>query len=142
MENKKVLLDVDNLFPNSVGIIVLAKTGVWYTNQSDGIGCSHPEAEGYLLRYCELNDFVFDDCSYGCHHISRDTELQEKLAEGIDKYFKSANWPNINLKFDYWRISQTMENWIPVIVNYKGDIYNEVTLNNAPGILTGMGNCD
>jgi hypothetical protein len=44
------------------GLIILANTGVYYTNQAGGVSCLHPIEEGYFVpfhlgyrNWCELN---------------------------------------------------------------------------------------
>lgn len=39
------LWSLDSFF----GLIVLAPTGITWTNQTGGVSCNHPEAEGFLI---------------------------------------------------------------------------------------------
>lgn len=130
----KILLDAGNDY--SATLIVKHNTGIFYTAQVDGMGCRHPECEGFLL---EIGNFDFDDCKYGCHYISTDESLRLKLANDLDVFLKSKteHWM-FNLSFDFDNINQLMEGWWPVVLT--GD-YQDNKNVNWKGFIH-IGNCD
>lgn len=128
---------VDSIVSDGTVLIVSYPTGILYTAQCGGIGCRHPECEGFVLS---LGSFAsdFDDCSYGCHHIEDlDSEDKLKLARDIDNVLisESAKY-RYHIGFDFDRINQLMEGWWPVTIH---------KLDDWEGVLRGflhIGNCD
>lgn len=124
----------------SSALILEHKTGVYYTAQCDGIGCSHPAYEGILLDFGSSFE-EFDDCDFGCNHIS-DADNHEgrlKLAAELDKIFKEHHQKlTYKISFDYDRINDLMEGWWPII--FKGS-YFDVDYGERKGIIH-TGNCD
>lgn len=126
--------------------IVLHKTGVLYTAQCDGVGCGHPHAEGFIIF---LGNFAqeFNDCSFGCYQLSNKNcnDLRENLAKEFnvycEKYFTAYPKLKYTIKFDDERINETMEGWIPVIINGLYDDWNKTYFNNCKAIIH-TGNCD
>lgn len=141
---KMIKIEIDYVVPvDDTALIVLAPTGISYTAQCDGLACSHPEAEGFVLNVGEFAS-DFDTCKYGCADLSRPDgeEMRQKLAEDFDKYAKeeTAYW-RYKIRFDWSRIDQTMEGWIPVLLNGKLDAFLDFEFKDAPGFIHN-GNCD
>jgi hypothetical protein len=132
-------LSVDLVTEGTV-LILSHPTGVKYEAQCMGVGCWHPQYEGFVLS---LGTFMrdFDDCSYGCYHIQDMPESQRKLADDLNKEFleKTSKW-RYQITFDYDRLVDLMEGWWPVIVSGKIDDWNK-TEGTFKGIIH-TGNCD
>lgn len=121
-------------------LIIGAPTGIYYEAQCDGIGCSHPTYEGVALS---LGEFMqdFDDCDYGCSHISDSIENQFKLALDLNKKLIELTKPWMyHLSFDFDRLTQLKEGWWPVKISGTLDDWNHVE-GEFIGILH-TGNCD
>jgi len=58
----KILIGVEAVMSEETPLIILKETGILYTAQCGGIGCTHPQADGYVLG---LGKFAqdFDDCA-------------------------------------------------------------------------------
>lgn len=141
---KKITVEIDYVIPiEDTALIILAPTGVSYTAQCDGIACSHPEAEGFVLNVRKFAS-DFDTCQYGCSYLSRQDggEMRRKLAEDFDKYAKeeTADW-RYKIRFDWSRIDETMEGWIPVLLTGKLHPFLDFEFKDAPGFIHN-GNCD
>jgi hypothetical protein len=129
-------IDVDRVV-DGTALIISYPTGITYTAQCGGVGCTHPVCEGFVLS---LGSFMgsFDDCSYGCQHIEDlSEEEKKKLGKDINAQMlsESKNW-SMSILFDFDRINQMMEGWWPVVVNGFDD---------WGGTLRGFihtGNCD
>jgi hypothetical protein len=132
-------LDVDNFFDDNESVVIVCyPTGVKYTAQAGGTGCTHPSAEGFLLIFW---DFDIDDCSYGCSSLNRLPEKRMELANHINDILVGETKGNKKiLEFDFSRVDQLQEGWWPVKIKadlgYLGDEPFEGTgwLHN--------GNCD
>lgn len=139
---KRIKIEIDYVVPvDDTALIVLAPTGISYTAQCDGLACSHPEAEGFVLNVAAFAA-DFDTCQYGCADLSMpdSEEMRQKLAEDFDKYAKekTAYW-RYKIRFDWSRIDETMEGWIPVVLN--GKLEDDLEFQDAPGFIHN-GNCD
>lgn len=121
LEKQKILIDVEqlNAFSNVI-LIVSHPTGVFYTAQTGGVSCNHPECEGFAIS---LGSFLeeFDDCDYGCQYIDRLPEKQKQLADDLNKLFiaHTTGW-RYQITFDYSRLNELQEGWWPVLV--KGNL--------------------
>lgn len=99
-------------------IIVTAPTGIKYTAQCGGIGCTHPEAEGFVFS---LGSFAqdFDQCALGCVYLhGMDREVKEEFASKFNQYvndYVSANQTHFTMCFDFDNIDLLQEGWIPVV---------------------------
>lgn len=136
------IIEIDSVIPaGHTALIVLAPTGIRYTAQCDGIACSHPQAEGFVLN-AGVFAADFNTCRYGCAGLScvDSDELRRKLAEDFDKYAKekTAYW-RYKIRFDWSRIDETMEGWIPVVLN--GKLEDDLEFQDTPGFIHN-GNCD
>lgn len=111
-----MILEVDDILtdPQATALIIQWPTGVKYTAQTGGIGCDHPECEGFLISLPE--DFQeFDDCSYGCQNLWKMPEAREKLANDLDKFFLERGYKYIEI--DRERLAELSEGWWPVLYN-------------------------
>jgi hypothetical protein len=140
-----IILDLDELLEDSTSIVILKKTGIKYTAQCGGVGCTHPEVEGFAINLGKFgNDF--NDCMYGCSYIgeTENEEMNLKLAIDFNKYSKEYfrhDQRKIEIFFDYERINELQESWIPIVINGKFDIFNECYFDYCKGFLHTM-NCD
>jgi len=128
---------------DDTALVLLKKTGVWYTAQCGGVSCTHPHAEGYAIS---IRDFAqdFDDCSYGCQYIGHkdNSEARMKLGKDFDTYCreKTKSW-KWSIRFDFERVEETQEGWLPVIVNGMVDDFDDFIFENERGFIHN-GNCD
>ena len=128
---------------DDTALIVCMDTGIHYTAQCGGVGCTHPKAEGFLIS---VGKFAadFDTCKYGCSNLDlpESEDQRKQLATDFDKYAaeytKSWRW---KISFDWSRIDETQEGWIPVLLNGKLDDFEEFEFVNTPGFIHN-GNCD
>lgn len=138
---KKIIVPIDSVCGESTPLIILKNTGVFYTAQCDGLNCSHLAAEGYVIS---IGNFAgdFDECSFGCSYISQDLEVQMKLGDAFDLYCieRCDGW-RWKIRFDFERVKEVREGWIPVICNGTVDDFYDFELVNAKGIIH-SGNCD
>lgn len=138
-----IVIDVDHVVNDNTALIVLENTGVYYTAQCGGIGCSHPRAEGFVLQIGEFAQ-DFDDCSYGCSYLNLPSYKgqREKLANDFDLYCqeqtRSWRW---KIRFDFDRLDEIQEGWLPVIINGVLDEFEGTKFNNQKAIIHN-GNCD
>lgn len=121
---------IDN---NETALIVGAPTGIFYSSQTSGLMCEHPEYEGFVLPLFEI-DF-FDDCSFGCHHIP---DNPMPLADALQLHLRywCVKTP-FDIDFDYLRITELREGWWPV----KGSFEKDGSVINFRGVIC-QGNCD
>ena len=135
---KKVIEVFRTVGWDNTSLIILEKTGVYYTAQCGGVTCTHPEAEGYVINLGAFAD-DFDDCSYGCCYIPENPHRRMDLANDFNEYCEKGtrNWI-YQISFDFERIEETQEGWLPVVLNGELD---GMKLNNVKGIIH-SGNCD
>jgi len=140
---KKQIVPVDLVTGDLTTLIILRSSGIFYTAQCGGIGCTHPSAEGFAIAVGEFAQ-DFDDCSFGCHYISDadNGEARQLLGEAFDKYCleKCDGW-RWNIRFDFDRVAEVQEGWLPVIVNGVIDEFYDFAFQNAKGFIHN-GNCD
>lgn len=130
---------VVNVSDGQTALILLSETGVKYVCQCGGTACSQMEEEGFVLNVGGLiNDF--NGCDYGCQYLSRDAQAQRRFADDVDMRLKQETdgwmW---KVRFDYDRIDETKEGWIPV--KTTGTYGYEKTPFEYKGFLHN-GNCD
>ncbi len=132
-----MIIDTEDLYGHQTVFLVKYPTGVFYTVQVGGMACLQEKVEGFVIP---LGEFFseFNTCLYGCDNILGNTEIQEKLAYDIDVFLKEhTRFWSYQLFFDYGRIKELKEGFIPVIA--IGNILG----NNT--VLFGYlhnGNCD
>lgn len=138
----KILLEVDDVIPINSNIIVIKhKTTIFYTAQTGGTNCLHPEVEGYILGDMENFDII-DDCKYFCS-IWPGQIPKNKIDEYIIDFKRNileTKCIKYQLDIDIKNINEIHEGWIPVLISYE-DKFIKLKLNKAPGILI-TGNCD
>lgn len=74
-------------------ILAEAPTGVVYTNQSGGVMCHHPEAEGFLIPLPPIEAQVFDPSWW------------------YEGFYGIALGPLLDLNSDYYKTEDTQERW-------------------------------
>jgi uncharacterized protein DUF6210 len=170
--NNKLILPVMSDRGDMIPLIVLHKTGVFFTDQVGGMACCHPEAEGFVLRVSDYYK-VIDDCKSGlcwiipdqsCYGETKiekkcrndDIDAQNKIGAEIDiKFvmldreegigFKDWHGTVINMRFDFDRVNELTEGWWPVKFDMKLNDNNWNDDNSNYGKFKGIlctGNCD
>ncbi len=142
-------IDIINLpeYAYSIWMIVCHETGIYWDTQADHFGCDRPSAEGFVIpfktRYSYPEwardshpDWEFDVPGDLCELSDRWTsEDRMSIARQIDKSLKECPSSILirDIGFDYDRIDEMMEGWIPV----------KLEIGHAPkkGYLC-TGNCD
>lgn len=138
----RTVIDVDDIVLEDTAIIISAPTGIFYSAQCDGLACSHPEYEGYVMPFGHFGKNV-DDCSFGCAHLSRPefADERKKLARAIDieaeRYFESMRM-NSKIRFDYSRIDDLKEGWWPMLLD--GKLFDNQYTNHQ--VIVCAGSCD
>lgn len=141
-----IVLDLDSLLigdSNARGLIICAPTGIRYTAQCGGMGCTHPSAEGFYLPTWDLLPKL-DDCEYGCSNLTKSPlydrpELRKKLADAIDAALPAALAKfSFKLRFDYDRIDELQEGWWPLLIT--GELHDARLDNHR--CYYHAGNCD
>ena len=100
-----VLWPLDDFF----GLIVPAKTGVWYTNQTGGLLCSHPCIEGFFVPLepsWHLEPSILENA--GCGDDEYDFALVQKWIDANDLAMTFEPCPETTLPL--------LEAWVPVRV--------------------------
>lgn len=98
-------------------IIVKADTGLVYSNQTDGVACSHPHQEGFLviLRPVE-KERIFDPNMW----YKDAPALDDKLYDEIERVLNGAyrfDWHVSDIRVD--REASNCEAWVHV--RFRGD---------------------
>ena len=97
---------IDLCWLDRTGVIILCKSGVIYTNQTGGIMCDHPEAEGV---YVPLPDMKLQDDARFLNSLGK-MELQQ-----LQKYLDEL--PSIYGKIEtMWKGEKQSEAWVEVEV--------------------------
>jgi hypothetical protein len=134
-----MILDVDDVVGDLTALIISLPTGIFYTAQTGGMDCNHPQCEGLAIALPERLQ-NFDDCSYGCNHLWQMPEAREKLANDLDAFFISER--HIHISIDRDKLSELSEGWWPVVYNrHLGDSFNGITPGPFKGYIH-TGNCD
>lgn len=141
---KKKVIDISYIVDvEDTALIVCMETGIYYTAQCGGVRCTHPESEGFVIN---VSNFAsdFNTCKYGCEYLNMAEyeDNRKKLAldfeEYASKYTQGWRW---KIAFDWSRIDQIQEGWIPVLLNGKLDEFEDFEFVNTPGFIHN-GNCD
>jgi len=136
---RKILIEIDDftIVDFVCYFIVKAETGVFYTSQSGGVSCQHPEFEGFIIPIGG-NYGLFNDCALGCQYIGFDSDTKKKAAIEIDKWLTNTSKDfSYKISFDFDNIHSLMEGWWPV--KYSGRLSGKQV--ELTGILV-TGNCD
>jgi hypothetical protein len=130
-------LNVDDFIDdNQSAVIVCYPTGVKYTVQAGGTGCTHPSAEGFLLIFW---DFDIDDCSYGCFSLNRLPDKRLELANHMnDLLIKETKGNRRELEFDFSRVDQLQEGWWPVKIEADFGYWKMSHLRGLGGFIMGI----
>ena len=117
-----------------VGLIILRKSGVIYSNQVGGYHCFHPEVEGVfyplnIYHYAkdirdkvkdgeDLYELLYEDLDRVIGLNSRyhgwcDNGISAKDADKLDDIFKMYELP---FMVDRTRLTESMEAWVYVII--------------------------
>jgi hypothetical protein len=134
-------LDVDNFFDGNESVVIVCyPTGVKYTAQAGGTGCTQPSAEGFLL-FIQLVNVDDHDYLYGYLLLDILSSKRLELANHInDILINETKGGRIRLEFDFSRVDQLQEGWWPVKI--KADLgYLEDEPFEGTGWLHN-GNCD
>lgn len=136
-------IDIEDFIgENSVGLIISYPTGVFYTGQTGGLACNHPEFEGILLSISDRYFSDIDTCNHpgGCASGYFNPDDRMNLAKIVNVQLQHIPG-DIKYRFDFDRIDIFEEACIPVILN--GSIgYRGEELDSAKGILFTNDNCD
>lgn len=135
-----MIISVDDIIPDVISIILRHPTGVFYSAQAGGMMCDHPKYEGVLFPFDYTVLENFDDCSYGCDHLHDIEGAALKLANDLNEIFRKLP-PQINVRFDFNRITELQEGWWPVIFTGKIGWFQTNEFNEIEGIII-SGNCD
>ncbi len=99
------------------GLIILAKTGVYYTNQSGGVGCFHPIEEGYFVpidrRYANWRELIWELERLG-DSIGTWVGLTTGDADKLDSLFEAYEVP---LRVERSLLESSYEAWVYVRVS-------------------------
>ena len=127
------VIDIDN-----TALIILAQTGIFYECQCGGRSCHHNQAEGYVLNlYSFANGLT--GCNYSCSYLQYLPDELNKFANDFNQFcIKITDRWTYRIRFDFDRINETMEAWIPVVLN--GELDGNVFENTKAFIHNG--NCD
>jgi hypothetical protein len=103
------------------GLIILAKTGVYYTNQAGGVACFHPIEEGYFvpfdLGYKNWRELRWDLERLG-DSIGTWIGLSSEDADELDSLFEKYEVP---LRVERALLESSYEAWIYVRISDLGE---------------------
>lgn len=99
-------------------IIVKAETGLIYTNQVNGVACSHPSQEGFLVHLPPPPEGVriFDPGYWYKTMPALDDALYDELEEVLNRKY-SFLWHTRDIRVD--RKARNYEAWVHV--RFRGD---------------------
>ncbi len=143
--NEKHIIDACYWDDDKPYLIILSKTGIFYSDQVGGMACLQPTLEGfYYPLWFDIDDKIA--CEKGCCYMQENSNKlnRDLIANEINKQLvKETNNAIINLKFDYERINEMEESLYPVVIDfkYKRDFYNSDNNYSYKGFLI-TGNCD
>lgn len=107
-----------------IGLIIPDRTGVIYTNQTGGRGCSHPEMEGFYvpivdtqvnLQQVLFNYFSGPKWNRWC---TSSEGIDKETADYIDTVLKKSPLTQA-LQVDRNKLKESHEAWIRVILDKK-----------------------
>lgn len=119
-------------------LIVSWPTGVIYTNQTNGLACSHPQLEGLLIPILERVD-VERFCPIGWGELNSDDAHQADLALKKlqrDEYFAPLGRLGYKVTVNRDKLSESTEAWIWLTLTKDPALEPEyVTLQGFPDTL-------
>lgn len=145
-----VLNNVRKNYPSEdfISLIICSPTRIYWTNQSNCNGCSHPKAEGYLLDYDNDGHAVHNECGWDLLESCTELEIDEIICKINDSFKEYKGYERTggiisHLEFDNERRNDFMEAWIPVKVALKqySNVYKQIGITIKKGYLC-LGNCD
>lgn len=68
-------------------LIVSSHTGIFYTGQCGGLGCTHPQFEGFAIQAGKMGQDL-DICGRACFDLYDMPEAAQELAKEFDEYAK------------------------------------------------------
>lgn len=111
--------------PSREYLIIEAKTGVKYSNQTGGYACNHPEVEGFLLPINLTLDCAEQGLLLNCYYMNADDESTTYTKEQLEEVKIFIDILNQSLydsylidskfKIDESRLNIMEEAWIPLI---------------------------
>ena len=106
------------LFEHSVAFLILkGTTGVFYSNQTNGTSCSHPEVEGALLPLGDataISEFLSNIFSgYG------DEEVRDEHILAIQDILHNVLGPDLIVLVDRELLDDSHEAWVHVIIDKR-----------------------
>ncbi|SHG49823.1 hypothetical protein SAMN05443144_13038 [Fodinibius roseus] len=126
------------------GLILPHKSGIIYTNQTGGRGCSHPELEGYYIplvdEQLDLQKLFFEYFSGPKWNrwCTRSAGIDKETADYINTVLKKSTLTQ-GLQVDKESLDKSHEAWIKVIID-KEKIDSDLPLmedvEKSWGILT------
>ena len=128
----------------SVGLIIPHRTGVIYTNQTGGRGCSQPELKGFYVplvdSQIDLQQVFFDYFSgpKWKKWCTRSKGIDKETADYIDTVLKKSKFTHA-LQVDRESLKESHEAWVRVILNKQklaSDLPVVGKLEKSWGILT------
>ena len=105
---------IDLIWTNPFGVIMLRNSGVLYTNQTAGLACQHPEAEGIFVP---LEDGAGKPTRYVLHQHFRGSwyALTDADANIVDGALQKGNLGFIRANRN--KLSESTEAWVHVTVD-------------------------
>ncbi len=115
------------------GIIVKLNTGVIYTNQTGGVSCGHPIAEGFFIP---LHESLEKDLDFLTNFSFSYTDDVKTVKENIDKTNEIFRINKMPFKVEVFE--EMEEAWIPVVItNVETNRFNPFkNLEGMKGIIT------
>lgn len=128
-------------FPNFEAVIIQAKTGVLYSNQTGGYECNHPEVEGNLFVLPEPIGLekgqYFLNCGFDPNGIEKTHadihRLNAQLAYIVVEY--RSEW---NIRVDTDRLAEAQEAWIPIVMTKNARYSKEALIVSNKNVLNGI----
>lgn len=115
------------------GLILEIPTGVYYTNQTGGHACNHPQVEGVYMPFPVPIELRTRMINVG----SLESGISQEEADELDSLLLAYH---TELKVDRERLLQVQEAWLPVQIRNDRNGYWE-GCKNLLGTLT-WGNSD
>lgn len=98
-------------------LIVCSKTGFFFSVQADHHNCEQPMAEGFIIPVALEFSIPEELCEYSSR-LTNDKRME--IAIDIDKgLFQYNNHFIHGIRFDFDRVEELMEGWIPVSFSTK-----------------------
>ena len=129
--------------PEAIPVLIVSKpTGIEYVSQSGGTACRQTAYEGFIVPFMDIAPNL-NDCELGCENINiMNRELQLSAAKVIEQAISDFQneWDfTWNIKFDFDRTDELLEDWWPVL--FTGS-FGQQKLFDHPCIYARQRNCD